>query len=202
MGTWHCWTLRKRRKVNKVFIVGNKLYFQADRRRNIRQTTYFRVDHTFREEQIINRYGVPTYTVADNGSNFIKPKMTQLIDKYGFEHKILADRYVRENEQVERSNRTVEVIKKRVFPNGNKWLSEFEDILLAYKTTRKEQIGQSLLFMVYGLDPILPIEFRIPTLRVAKADVTTSDWNILDHNIFLDEWRNKGLMRLEACTRR
>jgi len=103
----------------------------------------------------------------------------------------------------ERSNRTiVEEIKKRMFPGRKNWNIEFEDILWAYRTTRREPTGQTPFFMVYGTDPISPIEIQIPTIRVAKADIATNDQNLVDHGIFLDEWRSRALMRLEACARK
>lgn len=42
--------------------------------------------------------------------------------------------------------------------------------------------------MIYGLDPISLIKIWIPTLRVAKADVTKNNYDILDHIVFFDEW--------------
>ena len=41
-------------------------------------------------------------------------------------------------------------------------------VLWAYYTTYKITIGTTPFQLVYGLNAILPIEFLVPTLRVAK----------------------------------
>lgn len=124
--------------------------------------------------------------------------MTEFAAKYQFEFIRSASRLARSNGQAERSNKTiVQGIQKRAF-SRKKWFTDFEDILWACRTTQRESTGQSS-FMVYKLDPLNSIEVKIPTLRVVKVDVFKNDQKMLDYSVFLYEWKNKALMRLEEC---
>ena len=48
------------------------------------------------------------------------------------------------------------------------WELKLHLVLWAYRVAYKTTIGTTPFNLVYGLDAILPIEFLIPTLRVAK----------------------------------
>lgn len=95
----------------------------------------------------------------------------------------------------------VDKIKRRVHTSGKKWHTYFKEILWAYRFTRRGPTGEIPFSMSYGIDPISPMEINIPTLRVAKTDIITNDQRLLDHNVFLNEWRDNALLRLEACAR-
>ena len=48
------------------------------------------------------------------------------------------------------------------------WELKLNSALPAYRVAYKMAIGTTPFNLVFGLDAILPIEFMIPTLRVAK----------------------------------
>lgn len=61
--------------------------------------------------------------------------MMRLTNRYGFEQNRSSRRFAQGNGHAERSNRTlVEEIKKHVFASGDKWFTNFKDILWAYKS--------------------------------------------------------------------
>ena len=73
-------------------------------------------------------------------------------------------------------------------------------VLWAYRTAYKTSIGTTPFNLVFGLDAILPIEFLIPTLRVA----TQMNWTgyelseRIDDLEKLDEDRRIAVMGIYA----
>ena len=49
------------------------------------------------------------------------------------------------------------------------WEQKLHSVLWAYRCAYKTAIDTTPFNLVFGLDAILPIEFLIPTLRVAQA---------------------------------
>ena len=73
------------------------------------------------------------------------------------------------NGQAERTNKILcTVLKKIVSETKTDWELKLPSILWSYSVAYKIVIGTTPFNMVYGLDAILPLEFLIPTLRVAK----------------------------------
>ena len=60
------------------------------------------------------------------------------------------------------------VLTKIVSDKRSDWELKLHATLLAYRVAYKTSIGTMPFNMVFGLDAILPMEFLIPTLRVAK----------------------------------
>lgn len=84
-----------------------------------------------------------------------------MLAQYGFELIRLARRFAQGNGQAERSIRTiVEEIKKRVHQTDKKWYANFDVILWANRTTRREHKGETLFLIVYGTDPLAPTKIR------------------------------------------
>ena len=59
-------------------------------------------------------------------------------------------------------------LTKVVGQSRTEWEMKLHFAVWAYRVAYKTTIGTTPFNMVYGLDAILPIEFLIPTLRVAK----------------------------------
>ena len=74
----------------------------------------------------------------------------------------------------------------------------------AYRVAYKTTIGTTPFNMVYGLDAILPIEFLIPTLRVAKQlEWTGHELSERIEDIEeLDEFRLRAIAGMYAQKRR
>ena len=76
--------------------------------------------------------------------------------------------------------------------------------LWAYRVADKTAIGTTPFNMVYGLDAILPMEFLLPTLRVAK-DLEWTGHELserLDDLEKLDEVRLRAVIGMYALKRR
>ena len=73
------------------------------------------------------------------------------------------------NGQAESSNKTLcTVLTKIVETSCTEWELKLHSALWAYRVAFKTSVGTTPFNMVFGLDVILPMEFLVPTLRVAK----------------------------------
>ncbi|NHV87514.1 hypothetical protein, partial [Escherichia coli] len=73
------------------------------------------------------------------------------------------------NGQEESTNKILcTVLTKVVNESKTDWEQKLYSVLWAYRVAYKTAIGTTPFNMVYGLDAILPMEFWIPMLRVAK----------------------------------
>ena len=60
------------------------------------------------------------------------------------------------------------VLKKVVSDKKTDWELKLPSVLWAYRVAYKTAISTTPFNMVFGLDAVLPLEFLIPTLRVAQ----------------------------------
>ena len=84
------------------------------------------------------------------------------------------------------------------------WELKLHSALWAYGVAYKTAIGMTPFNMVYGLDAILPLDFLVPTLRVAK-DLEWTQHELLDRLEELeklDETRLAAVARMYALKRR
>lgn len=78
-------------------------------------------------------------------------------------------------------------------------LNKTSGISYLFRLFNREATRETPIFMVNGTVPVAPTKLRIPTLWVAKIEHMQNDENLKDHKIFLDEWRQRALIRLQAC---
>ncbi|XP_058192093.1 uncharacterized protein LOC131309482 [Rhododendron vialii] len=122
---------------------------------------------------IVTRFGVPYAIVSDNGSQFVG------------------------NGQAEATNKTVSAgIKRRLNSKRGKWAEELPCVLWAYRTTPRRSTGQTPFSMVFGMEAVIPLESRFPTLRTENFDPKTNDEAVEQELILVDEKRDDARLRL------
>ena len=73
--------------------------------------------------------------------------------------------YPQANELVELTNKTLQMIlKKIVNENRTDWDQKLNSALWAYRTSYKTSIKSTPFRMAFGLEVVMPIEFQVPTL--------------------------------------
>ena len=83
-------------------------------------------------------------------------------------HRRSAPYHPQANGQAESTNKMLCTALTKVVENSRTdWEQKLHSVLWAYCTAYKTSIGTTPFNLVFGLDAILPIEFLIPTLRVA-----------------------------------
>ncbi|MCO5567206.1 hypothetical protein L7F22_020894 [Adiantum nelumboides] len=124
----------------------------------------------FLYEYVFTRYGLPIEIVSDRGSHFLNETIEYLLDEFMVIHKNSAPYHPQANGQAESTNKILgSVLTKIVSDKRSDWELKLPAALWAYRVAYKTAIGTTPFNMVYGLDAILPMEFLIPTLRVAKS---------------------------------
>ena len=104
--------------------------------------------------------------------------------------------YPQGNGQAESTNKViVKMLQKLVNDNCTNWDIQLYTVLFSYRTTYKVATGHSPFELVYGLLPLMPIEYIVLTQR------TTTDLNFTQHRVLaariadldkLDETRLKA----------
>jgi hypothetical protein len=101
---------------------------------------------------------------------------------------------------VESTNKVLEeILTNTISINRQNWASEIPNALWDYRTTWRNTTGYSTYHLVYGKEPIFPIEFEIKTLRMAHEiglDLTKAHKQILQQLNELDE----AHMSVVECT--
>ena len=120
-------------------------------------------------------------------------------------HKKSAPYHPQANGQAESSNKILCTVLTKIVSNSRTdWELKLNSALWAYRVAFKTAIGTTPFNMVFGLDAILPIEFLIPTLRVAKELEWTGHElsNRLTELEQLDEFRLRAVAGMYAQKRR
>ncbi|KAH9318924.1 hypothetical protein KI387_020693, partial [Taxus chinensis] len=122
-------------------------------------------------ERIVTRFGCPLEIVTDQGSHFINEVVEALVNKFSIKHRKATTYKPSTNGQVERTNFVLcQILAKDVALQVHKWDKRIHAALWAYRATSKSATGYSPFQLAYGIDPVLPIEFDIPTVRVMKNE--------------------------------
>ncbi|MCO5614982.1 hypothetical protein L7F22_069269 [Adiantum nelumboides] len=123
----------------------------------------------FLYEYVFTRYGLPIEIVSDKGTHFINEVIHYLLDEFMVVHKKPAPYHPQANGQAESTNKILcTVLTKIVGTSRTDWEMKLHSALWAYRVAYKTAIGTTPSNLVFGLDAILPMEFLIPTPRVAK----------------------------------
>ncbi|XP_058217536.1 uncharacterized protein LOC131328636 [Rhododendron vialii] len=118
-------------------------------------------------------FGVPYAIVLDNGSQFVG------------------------NGQAEATNKTVCAgIKHRLNSKRGKWAEELPRVLWAYRSTSRRSTGRTPFSMAFGMEAVIPLESRFPTLRTENFDPKTNDEAVEQELILADEKRDDTRLKL------
>ncbi|MCO5577035.1 hypothetical protein L7F22_030857 [Adiantum nelumboides] len=122
----------------------------------------------FLYENIFTRYGFPIEIISDRGTHFLNEVIEYLLSKFIVIHNKSAPYHPQANGQVEHTNKILSFFLTKVVSTGRTdWEMSLHAALWAYRVSFKSALNATPFNLVYGLDAILPIEFLLPTLRVA-----------------------------------
>jgi hypothetical protein len=99
----------------------------------------------------------------------------------------------------------VRILRKTVQDSKRDWDTKLTAALWAYRTTYKVTTKATPFSLVYGIEAILPIEFEIPSLRIAIDTRLTHSQSLkdrLEKLEALDEVRRISVQHIEAIQRR
>ena len=160
----------------------------------------------FLYEMIITRYGCPMELVSDQGTHFLNSTIEELVKKHMIIHKKSTVYYPQANGQAESTNKVLQnILKKTVEANRTDWDLKLSSALWAYRTAYKTVTGQTPFRLAYGLEAVVPMEFLVPSLRIAVAERMSereSEIVRLRELLRLEETRLEGLWKSDIVQMR
>ena len=144
--------------------------------------------------------------VSDQGTHFLNRVMEELTTKHMIIHKKSSTYHPQCNGQAESTNKIlVKTLKKIVEGNKKDWDRKLNSALWAYRTSYKVTTGMTPFRMAYGLEAVVPMEFMIPSLRMAiqeKLPMEKSREERIQELLNLEEDRQQSILVAEAVQKR
>ncbi|XP_058208141.1 uncharacterized protein LOC131321150 [Rhododendron vialii] len=143
------------------------------------------------------KFGVPYAIVSDNRSQFVSKDLTSLCAEFGIRFFNSTPAYPHGNGQAEATNKTVCAgIKRRLNSKRGKWAEELPRVLWAYRSTPRRSIGQTPVLMAFGMEAVIPLESKFPTLRTKNFDPKTNEEVVEQELILAKEKRDDTQLKL------
>ncbi len=114
-------------------------------------------------ECILTRFKCLLIIVVDQGVHFINDAIKYLIDHFMLKHVNSTTYYPQGNGKVESIDKVLgTLLTKLVSGNRINWDEHLSTMLFSYKIAYKIVIGYTPYQLVYGLHPLMPIEYIVP----------------------------------------
>ena len=118
--------------------------------------------------QIITWFGILREMVMDHGMHFQNKMMAELSLKLGYKQEHSSSYYPYENGHIEAVNKSLKsILLQSIAQSETNWHIMLYPALWAYQTTVKTATGFFPYHLVHGVESILPIECKIPSLKLA-----------------------------------
>ncbi|MCO5612383.1 hypothetical protein L7F22_066650 [Adiantum nelumboides] len=128
-----------------------------------------RTTAAFLYENVFTRYEFPIEIVSDRGTYFFNEVIEYFLSEFMVIHNKSAPYHPQANGQAEHTNKILSSVLTKVVSTGRTdWKMNLHAALWAYRVSFKTVINATPFNLVYGIDAMLPIEFLLPTLRVAR----------------------------------
>lgn len=115
--------------------------------------------------RLICRLGCFEYCHSDQGREFVNQLNSTLFDMVGIKHCVSAAYHPQSNGLDERTNRTVSrALLKFINLQQDDWDEQLDGVLFSYRTSVHASTKYTPFYLMYGRDPVLPIELRVSEL--------------------------------------
>ena len=130
------------------------------------RTNFAQETTQFLYESVLTQFGCPLHLVSDQGSHFTNGTIQVLTKHFLLRHITLTTNYLQNNGQAELINKViVKMLQKLVNDNRTNWDIQLYTVLFSYRTVHKVATSHSPFELVYGLLPLMPTEYIVPTQR-------------------------------------
>ena len=118
--------------------------------------------------QIITWFGILKELVIDHGRHFQNQMMGELASKLGYKQEHSSSYYPKANRQVEVVNKSLKsILQRTIAQSKTNWHIMLYPTLWAYRTVVKTAIGFSPYQLIHGVESVLLVECKIPSLKLA-----------------------------------
>ena len=108
------------------------------------------------------RHGVPKRIQSDQGREFVNSLTNHLFKSTGVHHIISSAYHPQTNGLDERFNQTLQrALLKMIDENQSDWDKYLDSVLFAYRTSKQASTKFSPFFLLYGREPVLPVELTV-----------------------------------------
>lgn len=141
-------------------------------------------------EQGILKYGTPAEIVTDNARNFTSGDFKDIGQQLGLKHHFSIPHHSRGNGATERTFRTFHsMVAKYVDKTHTNWDTILPCVTSAYNTAVHATTGESPFFLVYGRDPVFPIDRMMETEQVNIDKIKPETWKEHLMSTLSQAWR-------------
>ncbi|KAL3698608.1 hypothetical protein R1sor_012684 [Riccia sorocarpa] len=145
---------------------------------------------------VISRYGCPLELVSDRGTHFLNKLMEELTKYFQIKHRKTTSYNPKANGLTEKCNGLLcRILNKVTVNHAYDWDTKLPAALWAYRTAEKITTKKTPYYLTYGFNPILPVEFEVPTYRILceeRLSDEESQIHRLQQLIQLDEDREQA----------
>ena len=153
-------------------------------------------------EDIVCRHGVFDKLIVDGGPEN-KGLVKEFARRYGIKRIVVSAYHPQANGMIERGHKPiVDALSKMTAGGQGNWISNLPAVLLADRATTKTTTGQSPYYLLYGNEPVLPIELRYPTWRILDFQHINDTSDLLAVRARQFQRRNADLEEATAKLRR
>ena len=132
---------------------------------------------------MLTRFGCPKILMSDRRTHFLNETISAIIEDFQVYHQQSTSYHPQANGTIEAFNKILETALTKVCnAQRNEWDLRIPAILWTYRTTCKKLTGQTPFRLVYGVEAVMPMEYIIPSLRIA-AMTGMSDREALEERL-------------------
>nr|XP_025885522.1 uncharacterized protein LOC112940959 [Solanum lycopersicum] len=122
-------------------------------------------------------FGGPESIITDNGANLNSHLMREICEQFKVTHRNSTAYHPQMNGVVEAANKNIKKILRKMVDKHRGWYDMVPYALLGYHTTVRTSIGATPYLLVYETEAVIPVEVKIPSLRIIEdAELSNTEW--------------------------
>ena len=121
------------------------------------------------------RYGISRIQMTDQGGEFNSDVLKEYFKLTGIQHRVSAAYHPQSNGMVERQNRCIEDVIRKVMSKKEDWLPLLDSVLFACRVTRNSSTKFTPYFMVFQREATLPLQWTDAILHGEDGDCDEED---------------------------